>query len=215
MARGSTRVPTSRDKAKDYPAEFYTPAALLQYDVMTEREMRAEYSRLRSIARKRLEAMGRSEFRESEIYKRNVGAFPVTPSIESKRDLAYALSDVYRFVNAKRGSVSGLRKVRAQTIETMHKHGLTFINKSNIDVYGKLMETLRNMNLARIYSSEQVAEYAFLGVELMQMSSEELASALGNNLEDFNAFRDAALEGAKPAQARAYRRALRGAGLEM
>lgn len=147
----------ARQDLHSYPDEYYYPEAL-KSGVLTVEEMRKEYSRLRKLANQRLAALGRSEFSEHQSYLRNVGRFVPLAQITSERELVYKLYELKKFTSAKSGSVSGLRSIRKQTIETFHDRGWTFINNSNIKEFGDFMEECRLRGYRQLYGSERCGE---------------------------------------------------------
>lgn len=140
-----------------YDKMFYTMYGL-NSDNWTEKAMRAEYSRLRSIARKRLERFEGTEFTDSKTYAKNAGKFKPLKEISGITELKRQLSDVAFFVDASTGSVTGLRKKRDAFIQTMRERGYDFINKSNYRDFTEFMDESINQKLASVLDSEQLAE---------------------------------------------------------
>ena len=129
-------------KLKFGPMEMYTPSLLA---AMNTKELETEYNRLRGIALKRLAALGRSEFTDSQTYKRNVGQYNKTAAqMTSRRELLNTLSDLGHFIGAKTGSVRGLQHQRKASIETLKSSGYTFINRSNFKAFTDFMEAWRD-----------------------------------------------------------------------
>lgn len=125
-------------------------------------ELAAEYNRLRKVANKRLEAFSRSEFSESQVYKRNRGKYAKTAKQMSRSELMDAVAAVGHFVGAKTGSVRGMQSARKKAIESLHHprdpvtgermvdedgepvKGYTFINKENFKLFTQFMEAWRD-----------------------------------------------------------------------
>ena len=100
----------------------------------TEKELRQEYAKLRSVAQKSLKRLENSRYRDSETYRQNRNAFPTTGSLKSTRELARALTDVTRFLSAKSHSVSGLNEIRQEQVSTWNNHyGYSFVTFNNFD----------------------------------------------------------------------------------
>lgn len=114
-----------------------------QLSKMGTAAMRKEYSRLRSIARKRLERLGASEFRETAAYQLNVHHYPTLKNIANTGELADRLSDLKRFLAAEGSSVTGQKRIQQKRIEGLHRHGFDFVNKGNLREFGEFMEMLR------------------------------------------------------------------------
>ena len=147
----------ARQDLHNYPEEYYYPEAL-RSGILTETEMRKEYSYLRSIANKRLSRFPGTEFEEAQSYRRNVGKFVPLSEISSKRELILKLYDVKKFTTAKSSSVSGLRAMQRQALETARERGLTWLNKNNLKAFGEFMEEARVKGYAKLYGSERIAE---------------------------------------------------------
>ena len=112
----------------------------------TEKELRKEYAKLRSVAQKSLKRMGESRYRDSETYRQNKNAFPTTGSIKSKRELARALTDVTRFLSSKSHSVSGLNEIREKQVSTWQdQYGYDFVTFNNFDQWVDFLEWYKDM----------------------------------------------------------------------
>ena len=112
----------------------------------SEKELRQEYAKLRSVAQKSLKRMGESRYRDSETYRQNKNAFPKTGSIKSKRELARALTDVTRFLSAKSHSISGLNEIRQSQVTTWQdQYGYDFVNFNNFDQWVDFLEWYKDI----------------------------------------------------------------------
>lgn len=141
-----------------YPVEAYVPSVVMMSKYMTEKQMISEYSRLRSIARKRLERFVGTEWVDTQQYRMNAGRYKPVKEIKNKTELVALLSDVSRFVTARTGSVSGLQAQRRQSIQSLHEHGYAFVNRKNFKQFADFMEDWRTWDRNRIYDSARVAE---------------------------------------------------------
>lgn len=140
-----------------YDKMMYSPYALNNAG-WTERELRKEYSRLRSIARKRLERFKGTEWEQSQSYQKNAGKYKALADIRSTAELKKLLTDVAYFVDASTGSVSGLKQQRDRAIATFNERGYDFVNKSNFKDFLSYLEDMRSTKLASIYDSDQLSE---------------------------------------------------------
>lgn len=131
----------------------YYPYRLEQID---ERALRKEYTRLRKIANKRLNRLQASEYKESNLAKEYAGGFALLADV---KDLPRELTQLARFVASERSSVTGLKRIDKQTIETLHEHGYEFVNAKNVRQFGAFMEEMRQAGLSKLYSSELMAEW--------------------------------------------------------
>lgn len=150
-------------KIDGYEAEDFLIEALREGS-LTDAEARAAYSKMRAVANKRLEALGRSKYANTQAYIRNAGKYTALSTIEKStdpskpsRELSYKLADLYKFLNSKSGSVSGQREAEKRAIETFNERGMDFIDSGNIKNFGEYMEEARQRGLVKIYGSERVA----------------------------------------------------------
>ena len=141
----------------DNPPEAYYPEAL-RSGTLTPEEMRSHYSYLRKIANKRLQRFVGSEFEDAQSYIKNVGKFVPLSEINNERELMFKLYEVNKFVRARSSSVTGLRQIRNETIETFHDRGFTWVNKNNIKQFGEYLEYMRAKYGAKQFDSERAAE---------------------------------------------------------
>lgn len=142
---------------EDNPPEYYYPEAL-RSGTLTPDEMRTHYSYLRKIANKRLKNFVGTEFEDAQSYIKNVGKFVPLSEINNERELMFKLYEVNKFVRARSSSVTGLKQIRNETIETFHDRGFTWVNKGNIKQFGNYMEYMRTKYGARQFDSERAAE---------------------------------------------------------
>lgn len=156
-----------------YEKEIYTPEGA---KTLSDKELRKEYSRLRSIARKRLERFEGTEWTDTQVYKLNVGVYKPIKEITSNRELRHLFSSVARFVDAETSSTSGLEKQRATAVQTLNERGYEFVNKQNFRKFAEFMEFARVSNLNKMYDSKRIAEF-YEAAEKKRLSSKELRGA--------------------------------------
>lgn len=142
---------------KYLPEAYY--AVNIRHGSMTEKQAREEYSRLRSIALKRLKRFEGTEWEESLTYRSNINAYPKLRDMRPV-DVPYKLEELSRFITAKRGSVSGLKKERATAIATLRARGYKSVNAQNFKYFTEFMEEWRMHVELQQYDSEQVSELA-------------------------------------------------------
>ena len=163
-----------RDKASLlYEKETYTPEGAKN---LTEKQLHKEYSRLRSIARKRLERFEGTEWTDSQVYKLNAGVYKPLKEMTSERELRHLFSDLARFVMAKTSSVSGLEAQRKEAIGTLNDRGYDFVNKENYREFAEFMEYARVSNLNKMYDSKRIADF-YEASEKKKLQNDELRSA--------------------------------------
>ena len=156
-----------------YSASWYIPHNLRQQLKIDPAAVRKEYTRLRDISQKRLKRLGASEWSESRAYTENVGKFPILKDLRNDTDLVYKLSDLQRFVTAERSSVSGLNRIRKESIETLHEHDYTFVTPENYKAFGKFMEEYRFQKQDEIYDSGDAADSYYI-TEVHKIPPEQL-----------------------------------------
>ena len=132
----------------------YTPEAL-QSGSLSEKEIRDEYRRLRSIANKRIDRLARAGYTDTQAYLRNVGAYK-SPSNYTMAELQYKLYQISKFVSAKSSTVVGMRLIEKQMLEKMHEKGLVRI--TNLQEFGDFMDWARAKYKYSEFDSERVAE---------------------------------------------------------
>lgn len=114
--------------------------------------IKAEYTRLRDIAHKRITRLGKSEFKKSAAYTSHKGDFPKLRDLDP-RDIPAAMAEMAKFLQAKTSTVTGQRSRRSKTIKAWQKQGLD-LNEKN---YNKVMALLKEMRSRKIlYGSDKV-----------------------------------------------------------
>jgi hypothetical protein len=163
-----------RDKAQlKYDKEVYTPEGAKS---LSDKELRKEYSRIRSIARKRLERFEGTEWTDTQIYQENNGKLKPLKEIKSNRELRHLLSDAARFITHETGSVSGLENQRRNAVQALNDRGYDFVTKQNFREFADFMEYARVASLNHLYDSKRVAEF-FEMAEKRKLKGEDLRSA--------------------------------------
>lgn len=132
----------------------YTPEAL-QSGALSDKEIKAEYRRLRNIANKRIERLGKAGYEQTQAYLRNVGSYK-SASNYSMAELQYKLYQISKFVSAKSSTVSGMRLIEKEAIETLQEKGLGRIK--NLQEFGDFMSWARTCYKNSEFDSERAAE---------------------------------------------------------
>lgn len=139
--------------------ENYTPAALSRF---ADSDIEAEYTRLRKAALGRLKTIGKSKFKESDVYIQNKDRYNLTAKQILREGgvslLKYRLASIYRFLSRKTSSVTGLREQSQSMLKKLYEHGYSFVNADNLQEFGRFMEATRVSAEAMRYDSERVAE---------------------------------------------------------
>lgn len=106
---------------------------------LSDAQLRKAYSEVRSIARKRVERMAKSEFADTDIANRS---FPTVRQVKTE-DLRNALLDVSQFVRDPRSLLNYHRNIVTKTINTLESHGYA-IPRENLKDFGDFMEFARD-----------------------------------------------------------------------
>ena len=143
---------------------------------ISEKDLRSEYTSLRSTAKKRLQRMKGTRFETSQTYLKNINAYPTIKEIETQMqerykgaspetirkavnaNIAKRNATAFKMLTAKKGSISGMKEIERRTIQTLQERGLDFINADNIQRFGEYMEYLRSINKGKQFDSEGAAE---------------------------------------------------------
>lgn len=140
---------------------WYTPTHTLSKGVSSS-ELRAEYKRLRDVARHRLRSFETSErgyWKGSESHQQLKAAYEGGAMRGlSDEEIAMKLSDLSRSLTDYRSSVATLRAQRDESLKTLHQSGYEFVTKENYKDFGDFMKEYRELKLDRIYDSGDAAE---------------------------------------------------------
>lgn len=176
-------------RALKFPREYYYPEAL-KAGVLTEQQMRQEYSRLRAIANKRLQRFKGTKYENSQTYLSNAGKYVPLSTIGSQRDLLMKLVEVSRFVTAKEGSVSGINAANRKRVATFRERGLDFVNMENIQEFREFMEWSRGAGYERIYGSEKTSCVYSQAVKRMGIDVDEVRKDFEYYMENLDTLRN-------------------------
>ncbi len=144
--------------AKRKPTQYawqdleYTPYYLNKH---TEAELRKEYSKLRSIVRKRQERLEQSEFADLEEVK-HYGKLPPVVQIKNKQQLVYALAEAKRFLSQDI-SITRFKRERKDMVAKLNANGYDFITPRNFLSFVGFMESMRAIAQNTIVDSEIIA----------------------------------------------------------
>lgn len=136
-----------------YDRAEYRPDMLA---IRPESDIRKEYERLRKVANRSIRAIGKSKYRTTQQYLETKDAFK--PDSEyTKREVAYKLSELARYVSLETATLAGLRRQEKKSIETLHSHGYDFVTSRNYLKFTEFMEEIREAFKEHKYDSERVA----------------------------------------------------------
>ena len=132
----------------------YTPEAL-QSGVLSEKEIRDEYRRLRNIANKRIDRLKKAGYEQTQTYLLNAGAYK-SASNYTMAELHYKLYQISKFIAAKSSTVSGMGTIEKEAIETLREKGLGRIK--SLQEFGDFMTWARTRYKNSDFDSERAAE---------------------------------------------------------
>ena len=140
------------------PKDDYTPLALeLTWD---KKEVRKEYSRLRSIWRKRYERLLKSDYKDINLVKdRPIQRYKQLKDISSDREIYHLLSELATIIASDRTTVTGLKKQEKEQMKHINDvYGTELKTHEDLLNFGSFMERLRGFASDRIYDSDFAVE---------------------------------------------------------
>lgn len=132
----------------------YTPLALeLTWDM---KDVRKEYSRLRSIWRKRYERLLKSDYKDINLVTdRPIQRYKQLKDITSDREIYHLLSELATIIASDRTTVTGLKKREKEQMQHMNDvYGTELKTHEDLLNFGRFMEKLRDFASNRIYDSD-------------------------------------------------------------
>lgn len=136
----------------------YTPLALeLTWDM---KDVRKEYSRLRSIWRKRYERLLKSDYKDINLVKdRPIQRYKQLKDITSDREIYHLLSELATIIESDRTTVTGLKKQEKEQMQHINDvYGTELKTHEDLLNFGRFMEQLRDFASDRIYDSDFAVE---------------------------------------------------------
>lgn len=173
MAKQSISKKRNRPQGLKKERADYTPLALeLTWNA---KEVRQEYSRLRSIYRKRYERLIASKYSDIRLVKeRPIRRYKPIREIESNYELYHLLSELATIVSSDL-TVSGLKKREKEKIEHINDvYGVGLKTHEDLLNFSKFMEQVRDFASDRIYDSDFAVELYSEGENLSNQKLLEL-----------------------------------------
>ena len=136
----------------------YTPLALeLTWDM---KDVRKEYSRLRSIWRKRYERLMKSDYKDIDLVKdRPIQRYKQLKDITSDREIYHLLSELATIIASERTTITGLKKREKDQMERINDvYGTELKTHEDLLNFGRFMEQIRDFASDRIYDSDFAVE---------------------------------------------------------
>lgn len=140
------------EKVLHYPTYYYQSFRLLDGDLLTAQEQRAELRRLLAVANKRQKRLQQSEaFSESYAARVNL---PKMRDLRTERDVSRALADVALFIRSRRSTVGGATAYQSEVRETLRETfaGMPEVDFDNPDFnwaqFGRYMQQMKKAGKA-------------------------------------------------------------------
>lgn len=147
----------SRKKLLSYPDYFYNPSSLRRN--LTEKEIRKEYSRLRSTAQKRLQRLQKAGDEYELYYKNWMTSFQSIKELGGKTNIIFALSRVGRFLQGPTTIKEAKADIKKRLSE-LSSYGFHGLSGSNLLDFYKFMNTIEDDIFKDVYiASDKVIEY--------------------------------------------------------
>ena len=140
--------------------------------------MRAEYTRMRDVAQKRIKRLGK-QFPESKAYQTHAKGFAKLKELDP-RDFPKAFAELAKFVRAKGSTVTGQKQIKEKTIKTWQDQGLN-LNSKNYDKVIKILEEMRKQKI--VYGSDKAVELAESMLDLDDQQTNEWLDHLDTLLQ--------------------------------
>lgn len=132
----------------------YTPLALeLTWDM---KDVRKEYSRLRSIWRKRYERLLQSDYKDINLVTdRPIQRYKPLKDITSDREIYHLLSELSTIIESNITTITGLKKREKEQMQHINDvYGTELKTHEDFLNFGRFMEQLRDFASDRIYDSD-------------------------------------------------------------
>lgn len=136
----------------------YIPLALeLTWEM---KDVRKEYSRLRSIWRKRYERLLKSDYKDINLVTdRPIQRYKHLKDITSDREIYHLLSELATIIASDRTTVTGLKKREKEQMQHINDvYGTELKTHEDLLNFGRFMEQLRDFAEDRIYDSDFAVE---------------------------------------------------------
>lgn len=158
MTTKKSYLKKSKPKGLIRTKDDYTPLALeVTWDM---KDVRKEYSRLRSIWRKRYERILKSDYKDINLVKeRPIQRYKQLKEITSDREIYHLLSELATIIESDRTTVTGLKKQEKEQMQHINDvYGTELKTHEDLLNFGRFMEQLRDFASDRIYDSDFAVE---------------------------------------------------------
>lgn len=143
-----------REKAQlKWGEEEYTVRDLRKKPI---KDVRKEYSRLRSIARKRLERIKGSEFEKSQTYQKYKEGFKPLKELKSDREVLHETVRVAKYIQNTLSSFTQLKENKTMFLNTMNKRYPGIVDEANYWDFLEFMSAAGDAGLKDEFDSERL-----------------------------------------------------------
>lgn len=151
---------------------------------LTDAQIRKEYSRLRSIAKKRLERISKTELKETQTYLNySRQGFPTLKELSNRNNIQAAFNRVASFLRTDT-TVSGLRREMMRRLEVLHSHGYNFIDIENQWDFYRFMHYAQKLLKHLYYDSDKLVEAFYNEYNSDEYNLGDLEERFKNFIED-------------------------------
>lgn len=158
MTTKKSYLKRSKPKGLLRSKDDYTPLALeLTWDM---KDVRKEYSRLRSIWRKRYERLLKSDYKDINLVTdRPIQRYKQLKDITSDREIYHLLSELATIIASDRTTITGLKRNEIEQMRHINDvYGTELKTHEDLLNFGSFMEQLRDFASDRIYDSDFAVE---------------------------------------------------------
>lgn len=166
MTTKKSYLKKSKPKGLLRTKDDYTPLALeLTWDM---EDVRKEYSRLRSIWRKRYERLLKSDYKDINLVTdRPIQRYKHLKDITSDREIYHLLSELATIIASDLTTITGLKKREKEQMKHINDvYGTELKTHEDLLNFGCFMEQLRDFASDRIYDSDFAVELYSEGEKL-------------------------------------------------
>lgn len=101
--------------------------------------IRKEYTRLKSIANKRIARLEKAGYTETDMVREYKGYFTSSRGMTDE-DIADIMPELSYFLESSLSTVSGMRQYVSKQVQTLNDSGYDFINKGNFQQWANFMD---------------------------------------------------------------------------
>ena len=118
----------------------YNPFSLRQHE---KEDVRAEYTRLRKVAMKRLKRIEAAGLSSPSLVKYMTTAYKPISKIESGAGVRAALSALYKWLGQEGSTVAGQRAIRKRAMKNFDFYGITWVTDSNLPIVRQFLDSAK------------------------------------------------------------------------